>query len=179
MYGLYILSRDPLLLKKAIGSLIELFFISTCSLVSSEFFGYFKRKIKEFTRLIKQINPTDHKGISPYNTFWGPWRYFITPWRYQICIAGFLYSYKWLKTSGSNMWTKSLPKKGKSKPPVDVRRSKTPLLKLPNIASRYMWVKKMEMAKGMGKDKREPKICIMETFLDVYCKALISQFWKV
>ena len=41
MYGLYILSRDPLLLKKAIGLLIELFFISTSSLVSSEFFGYF------------------------------------------------------------------------------------------------------------------------------------------
>ena len=72
MYGLYILSRDPLLLKKAIGLLIELFFISPCSLVSSEFFGYFKRKIKEFTSLIKQINPTDHKGILPYNTFWGP-----------------------------------------------------------------------------------------------------------
>ena len=52
----------------------------------------------------------DHKGISPYNTFWGPRRYFISPWRYQICIARFLYSYrdKLLKNVD-----KTIAKKGK------------------------------------------------------------------
>ena len=37
---------------------------------------------------------------------------------------------------------KTMPKKAKSTLPVDERRSKTPMLKLPNIASRDMWVKK-------------------------------------
>ena len=57
------------------------------------------------------------------------------------------------------MWTKPLPKKVKSKPPVDVRCSKTLLLIYAYI---YVSKKKWEAAKGMGKDKREPKICIME-----------------
>ena len=50
------------------------------------------------------------------------------------------------------MWTKSLQKKAKSTLPVDERRSKTPMLKLPNIASRDMWVKKNEKwPKAWGK----------------------------
>ena len=55
-----------------------------------------------------------------------------------------------------------MPKKAKSTLPVDERRSKTPMLKLPNIASRDMWVKKKwEMAEGMGKNKRDPRIYMM------------------
>ena len=57
------------------------------------------------------------------------------------------------------MWTKSLQKKAKSTLPVDERRSKTPMLMLPNIASRDMWVKKKW--EGMGKDKRDPRIYIL------------------
>ena len=60
------------------------------------------------------------------------------------------------------MWTKPCQKKQKYTFSVDERRSKTPMLKLPNIASRDMWVKKKwEMAEGMGKDKRDPRIYIM------------------
>lgn len=43
-----------------------------------------------------------------------------------------------IETSWSKMWTKSLQKKAKSTLPVDERRVKTPMLKLPNIASRDM-----------------------------------------
>ena len=71
-----------------------------------------------------------------------------------------------IETSCSKMWTKSLQKKAKSTLPVDERRSKTPMLKLPNIAGRDMWVKKNGKAwgkinEGMGKDKRDPRICIL------------------
>ena len=67
-----------------------------------------------------------------------------------------------IETSCSKMWTKSLQKKAKSTLPVDERRSKTPMLMLPNIASRDMLVKKKwEMAEGMGKDKRDPRIYIL------------------
>ena len=76
------------------------------------------------------------------------------------------------------MWTKSLQKKAKSTLPVDERRVKTPMLKLPNIASRDMQVKKKtgEMAEGMGKDKRDPRIYIMENVSE--STPLNSQFWK-
>ena len=43
-----------------------------------------------------------------------------------------------IETSCSKMWTKSLQKKAKSTLPVDERRLKTPMLKVPNIASRDM-----------------------------------------
>ena len=50
------------------------------------------------------------------------------------------------------MWTKPCHK---GKKYTSEGRSKTPMLKLPNIANRDMWVKKKwEMAEGMGKDKR-------------------------
>ena len=75
------------------------------------------------------------------------------------------------------MWTKSLQKKAKSTLPVDERRLKTPMLKLPNIASRDMQVKNTgEMAEGMGKDKRDPTIYIMENVSE--STPLNSQFWK-
>ena len=75
------------------------------------------------------------------------------------------------------MWTKSLQKKAKSTLPVDERRLKTPMLKLPNIASRDMQVKNTgEMAEGMGKDKRDPAIYIMENVSE--STPLNSQFWK-
>ena len=74
------------------------------------------------------------------------------------------------------MWTKSLQKKAKSTLPVNERPSKTPMLKLPNIASRDMQVKNGEMAEGMGKDKRDPRIYTMENVSE--STPLNSQFWK-
>ena len=50
------------------------------------------------------------------------------PWRWQICIAKFLFTYKDDLPESS---TKPLSNDGKSPLPVDVRRSKTLLLKLP------------------------------------------------
>ena len=53
------------------------------------------------------------------------------------------------------------------------------MLKLPNIASRDMQVKKKkngEIAEGMGKDKRDPRIYIMENVSE--STPLNSQFWK-
>ena len=51
-------------------------------------------------------------------------------WRYQICIAKFLYPYR---DDLPNIWAKALPKNENWPLPVDMRRSKTSLLKLPNI----------------------------------------------
>ena len=50
-------------------------------------------------------------------------------WRYQICIAKFHYSYR---DDLPNIWAKPLPKSENRPLPVDMRRSKTSLLKLPN-----------------------------------------------
>ena len=74
------------------------------------------------------------------------------------------------------MWTKSLQKNAKSTLPVNECPSKTPMLKLPNIASRDMQVKNGEMAEGMEKDKRDPRIDIMENVSE--STPLNSQFWK-
>ena len=51
------------------------------------------------------------------------------PWRQQICIAKFLFFYK---NDLPKVSTKLLPNDAKSSLPIDVRRSKTLLLKLSN-----------------------------------------------
>ena len=51
-------------------------------------------------------------------------------WRYQICIAKFLYPYR--DDDLPNIWAKALCKNENWPLPVDMRRSKTSLLKLPN-----------------------------------------------
>ena len=51
-------------------------------------------------------------------------------WRYEICIAKFLYPYR--DDDLPNIWAKALPKNENWPLPVDMRRSKTSLLKLPN-----------------------------------------------
>ena len=56
------------------------------------------------------------------------------PWRKLICIAKCLYSYR--DDLPKNLLKKSGLKSGKSPLPFDVRRSKTSLLKLPNMEGR-------------------------------------------
>ena len=56
------------------------------------------------------------------------------PWRKQICIAKCLYSYR--DDLPKYLFKKSWLKSGKSPLPVDVRRWKTWLLKLPNMEGR-------------------------------------------
>ena len=76
-HNIYI-KRDFLVALKAIRSLlfstiVLVFFISPAVYHRNVLLLLIK-KIKKWTRLINQINRTDHKGISPKITFWGPER---------------------------------------------------------------------------------------------------------
>ena len=67
------------------------------------------------------------------NRKWGFLPFYIS-WRQQICIAKILFSYK---DDLPEILNQPLPNDAKSPLPVDVRRSKTLLLKLPNMVEQY------------------------------------------